>query len=136
MNITKIYVAKSNGGVSVGYGSITFEEAITIRFSIMKSGKDGRLFVNWPSKKGTDNKWYPDVSFVVNENDEENKYAIKNSIDSEILKEFNKVVGINTTSDTPKSDTSFTYGDNSAADPAEPATKPKREPLVKFGNKK
>lgn len=136
MKITRVYVAKSNSGVSVGYGSVVFEDALIVRFSIMKSGKDGKLFVNWPSKKGADNKWYPDVSFVVDEA-AENKYAIKNSVDSEIIKEFNKVVGVASTKEqTPAADASFNYGDNqndgSGPAPETPADPPKKKAVIKW----
>lgn len=108
MDITKIYVGKNSGGVSVGYGSVTFDNALIVRFGIMKN-KEGKLFVNWPSKKGKDDKWYADVSFVVDES-AENPYAIKNNIDSEIIKEFNKVLGTTTSTETKQEQTEFNYG--------------------------
>lgn len=107
MEITDIYVAasKSVAGASVGYGTVTFDDAIKIRFNIMKTKADGRLFLNWPSQKGGDGTYYPQVSFVQDET-AENQYAIKNSIEDPIIKEFNKLLGTNSTKDeTPKDET-------------------------------
>lgn len=131
MEISKIYVAKSSGGVSVGYGSVTFDDTLIVRFSIMKSSKDGKLFVNWPSKKGKDDKWYPDVSFVVDES-ADNPYENKNTIDSAIIKEFNKVIGT-VTSSQDSDGTDFDYGKNESSNAPEPKEK---KPLVSWGNKK
>lgn len=127
MEITKIYVAKSNSGVSVGYGSVTFDDAMIVRFSIMKSSKDGKLFVNWPTKQGKDGKWYPDVTFVVDEA-ADNPYSIKNGFDSEIIKEFNKVIGTSNITTTDKSDTSFDHGKNAESKPADK----KKTPSLKW----
>ena len=97
MEITDIYVAASKGsGASVGYGTVTFDGALSVRFNIMKTKADSRLFINWPSQKGADGTYYPQVSFVKDE-EAENPYEAKNSIEEPIIKEFNKLLGTNST---------------------------------------
>jgi len=106
MEITDIYVAASkSGGSSVGYGTVTFGDILKVRFNIMKTKDNGRLFINWPSQKGADGTYYPQVSFVQDE-EVEDKWAAKNAIEEPIVKEFNKLLGTNSVKDDkPKDDT-------------------------------
>lgn len=105
MEITDIYVAASKGsGASVGYGTVTFSNILKVRFNIMKTKADSRLFINWPSQKGGDGTYYPQVSFVQDEA-AENQYAEKNAIEEPIIKEFNRLLGTNSTKEeAPKDD--------------------------------
>lgn len=85
LDITKVSCFGSQGqGNGVGYGMVTFNNAITVKFNIMKSGK-GELFVSWPSRKKATSDEY--VNFITFEDQD-----IRNSVQNSIIDEFNKVV--------------------------------------------
>jgi len=136
MNITEIRTNKVNSSSVLGNGSITIDNVFFVKFLIAK-GKDGNPYVSWPSKKGKDDKWYSDAGFIINE-EAENPYKVKNEIESEIIKEFNKNLGIqgkdNKKNEGKTDGTDFNYGDN-AGDGDKPTEEPKQEkkvPLVRF----
>jgi DNA-binding cell septation regulator SpoVG len=106
MEITKVSVFKTSNDTFVGNGSVEFDECFFVRFKIVKSSKDGSLFISWPSTKGKDketqaDKYYPEAGYVLGD-DEDTKYIFKNSVDEYIIKEYNKVIGISSTKDESK----------------------------------
>ena len=104
MEFSKITVYKATGDVIVGSGSVEIDNTFFVRFAIMKNKTgNGDVFVKWPSRKGTDDKWYPDAGFTVNEEAGDEKYAEKNRLEKQIIIEFNKVIGV-TNGKAPKKD--------------------------------
>jgi DNA-binding cell septation regulator SpoVG len=99
MKLTKTYVYpnKSDNKVVLGNGSVIFDDVFFVKFTIM-SGKSGP-FVNWPSQKGKDDKWYPYCGFTIDK-EAETPYEFKNEIEKEIISQFNKELAI-----TPKDNT-------------------------------
>lgn len=90
----------------VGFGTVTFDNFIAVKFSVFNNQYG--LRVCWPIDKYVSNgetKYDKKVTFV---NEEDRKL-----IDSNIIKEYNRVAGISSTSSGGKSDIKFDYGDNS-----------------------
>jgi DNA-binding cell septation regulator SpoVG len=92
----KVFKAGGTGTVILANGTAVFNEALFVKFTVM-NGKNGP-FVKWPARKGTDkegaDKWYPEAGFVVDEEAGDDKYAVKNELEKEIIDEFNKVLAI------------------------------------------
>jgi DNA-binding cell septation regulator SpoVG len=81
MNITNITLFGSKLPGSLCFGSVTFENEITVDIAVRK-GREGNFFVSFPSKKGKDkdtqtDKWYDTVRFTSPE--------IKNEVSQIIL---------------------------------------------------
>jgi DNA-binding cell septation regulator SpoVG len=129
MEITKVQVWKNKSETFVANCSVEFDDVFFVKCKVVKSSKDGSLFISWPNTKGKDadgnDKYFPDAGFVLGE-DEETKYDFKNAIDDQIIKEYNKVVGI---------DSGTKNGKKDETPPADP-TPTKKTPDIKFGPKK
>lgn len=62
MKVTGYALKKSTQGSSLAYGKIVLDNIIEVEVSIM-NGRNG-MFVSFPTKKGSDNKWYPQFKFI------------------------------------------------------------------------
>ncbi|MBL7665118.1 MAG: septation protein SpoVG family protein [Bacteriovoracaceae bacterium] len=62
MKVTGFSLKKSTQGTSLAYGKIVLDNIIEVDVSIM-NGKNG-LFVSYPSKKGKDERWYPQFKII------------------------------------------------------------------------
>ena len=88
MNITNIatFVNQNTTGASVGYGNLTFDKLLTVNFGVMKSNKDGSLWISWPSRKGKDkdgnDKFFNHIYFP------EDALDFKKEIENAILEDF------------------------------------------------
>lgn len=124
MEITNVNIYKNNNETFVANGSVEFDGVFFVKFKVVKSSKDGSLFISWPSQKSTkDDKYYPDAGYVLGE-DEETKYDFKNKVDSFLIKEYNALVGM-PSQDSKKQD------EKKEDAPAEE----KKKPLVSFKKK-
>lgn len=87
LNVTKIiaYTSNFDSNTNIGYGMITFNDAITVKFNIMKA-RTGNIFVAWPKRKKSDDEYVPFITFE--------DIEIKKTIDNAILEEFNKKLSI------------------------------------------
>lgn len=129
------YPSKFTSGSTVGFGMITFQGVITVKFNIIKS-KGGEMFVSWPQKKKSDGEeWNPQITF-------EDKEA-KDDIQKVILAEFNKSLGLKEGSAPAKKESIVINNSSNGTDPVpqeaeEPAevmeSKPKS--TVKWGGRK
>lgn len=80
------YPSKFESGSTIGFGMITFQDVITVKFNIIKA-KSGDMFVSWPQKKKSDGEeWNPQITF-------EDKEA-REDIQNHIIAEFNKSLGL------------------------------------------
>lgn len=128
LEITKVtcFPAK-NPGTVLGNGTATFNDAFWCRFIIM-NGSNGP-FVSWPSKKGVDkdgkDKWYNDAGFVIDE-EADDKFAVKNEFESQVIAEFNKVLAVGDGSGSKPKDSSAPKSSAGTTD-----TKTKTKPKVK-----
>lgn len=105
MNVNIKVFKSTKSTVQVGFGTVTFENFVNIRFGIINSNYG--LRVSWPFDKYVSNgetKYENKVTFV-NEDD-------KKLIDSNIIKEYNRIAGITSTSSGGKADLKFDYGEN------------------------
>lgn len=125
MKVTNINIYKTTSDVILANGSVTFDEVFFVKFKIMKSSKDSSLFVSWPSQKGKDGEWYQDAGYFINNEEEDTsiKFAFKNEVDNQIIKECNTLLGIS--SGEKKKDKT------PDKDAEEPKEKPKT--TIKFG---
>jgi DNA-binding cell septation regulator SpoVG len=62
MKVTGFDLRKSNVEKTHAYGKIVIENVIQVEVSI-KDSKNG-LFVAFPTKRGSDNKWYPQFKII------------------------------------------------------------------------
>lgn len=107
MNINiKVYTSSRKSGISVGFGEATFgDNFLKVKFNII-NGSTG-LKVVWPYDK-----------FVVNgETKYDNKVYFPNDgnrklIDSNIIKEYNRIVGVVPQKKEEPDDIQFNFGDN------------------------
>jgi hypothetical protein len=120
--VTSIEVFKTkNGTVNLAFGFLTVCSFMKVRFTIMKS-KAGTVYVNWPSQpyqKDNETKYQEFISFVIDED--------RKTISSEIIKEYNKTIGLTDNSNSVKS------SNQSEPTPSEPKEdQVDGVPLVKF----
>ncbi len=90
LDVSKVVCYTSNfpDGSNLGYGMVTFNDVITIKFNIKRAGS-GNLFVSWPSRaKDGDGK--TEYTQLVTFEDQE----ARNSINNVILEEFNKKLNL------------------------------------------
>lgn len=92
MEITKISLYKQNGDFIVASGTLEIDNLFFVKIAIGKA-KNGSLFIKYPSRKGTDDKWYQDCGFIIRE-DSDDKFAEKNKYEKLIFDEYNKMLGI------------------------------------------
>lgn len=92
MKVTKVMLTPTSqeGSSVLGYGTVTFDDVFCVEFKIMKSSKDGNLFVNWPSYQKQDKTWKSSVYFY-NE-DKTIMYNARNEVSEVILNEYNSKV--------------------------------------------
>jgi DNA-binding cell septation regulator SpoVG len=83
----KVFTSNYDTGASVGYGMITFCEAFSIKFTIMKAPSSGSIFISWPQKKKANSEeWLQHITFASPE--------VRKKIDDVIIAEFNKKIGV------------------------------------------
>lgn len=132
LDISKVvcYVSEYEGS-SLGYGMVTFNSVMTVKFSIMRAGS-GNLFVAWPSRKKNTGDFVSLVTF----DDQE----ARNSINNYILKEFNKKLNLsNGGQGSNKPPVVVTTPDSSGSMPAinsSPSEPKKKQPVVKWRSNK
>ena len=105
MKVTKVDLKTSDFAGTAAFGSVTFDDMVSINIKIQKGGSNG-VFVSWPQYKAKDDTWKNFIFFP--ERDD------KDAIENEIMKEFNNQIGIDKS---PKADTP----------PEEKKEKPKRK---------
>jgi len=125
---TKVFVSNFDTGSGVGYGMITFNEALVVKFTIIKSGKDGRLFISWPQKKKADGDYVALVTFTSME--------AKDKIGDHIVSEFNKKMGITNGGKASEKKVDVVMATNPVVKDAEEAKKDSVETAEKSPGKK
>lgn len=127
----KVWPFSKEGSNFLGNGSITFDNFIFVKFAVNKSPKDSSLWISWPSKKGKDKdgneKWYPECGIIIDE-EAEDKYALKNDVEKQIITAYNKALGISPKKD--NKDSRFDY-DNSQEKESQEKQNKEEEPIKK-----
>lgn len=82
MTISEVRINKIDGkGMLKGYASVTFDKMLVVNGFAIMDGKNG-IFVNNPSTKGKDGKYYDSVFTLTKES--------RNALHNRIIEEYNK----------------------------------------------
>ena len=74
------------------FANLIIEDILEVCGFRIVDGRNG-LFVSPPQKKGADDKWYNDVRFLEEKDENEHKGKFQTEVENEILKEYRKVAG-------------------------------------------
>jgi DNA-binding cell septation regulator SpoVG len=109
LDISKVvcYPTKYDSGSTVGFGMISFNEVLTVKFNIIRA-KSGDLFVSWPQRKKAESEEY--TTFVTFEDKD-----AREDIQKVIITEYNKALSITSRDDTKRTPKEVTPEEKPAA---------------------
>lgn len=93
MTISKIDLKPSTLGSTAAYGSVTFDDMLSINVKVQKGGSNG-VFVSWPQYQDKEKAWKNYLFFTDRD--------VKDGFDNEIMKSFNDTIGLGAPQETSK----------------------------------